>query len=194
MLATSDPVFGSVMAKNPSCVPATQPGTYFFLCASVPNFVTVSAGPRFCMLNGTRQDAEILAICSAISTDSMKPMPLPPSSSGSAHEKNPRLPIFATRSTRNSCLRSSSSSVGAICSAAKRRAVSWIRRCSSVNSKFMVASLAAGLRRALPDHEKNGVLLDLVPLLHLHLAHGAAARRIHHVLHLQRLDHEQLIV
>ena len=72
----------SVMAKKPSCVPATQPGTYFFFCASVPNLATVSAGPRFCMLNGRRQDAETLAICSAISTDSMKPMPLPPSSSG----------------------------------------------------------------------------------------------------------------
>src|SRR5512134_3147859 len=188
MLATSDPVFGSVMAKNPSCVPATQPGTYFFLCASVPNFVTVSAGPRFCMLNGTRQDAEILAICSAISTDSMKPMPLPPSSSGSAHEKNPRLPIFATRSTRNSCLRSSSSSVGAICSAAKRRAVSWIRRCSSLSSKFIAPCLSS-----LEDDE-NVVLRDLVALLHLHFLDRAAARRVHGVFHLQRLDDDQFII
>ena len=71
MLATSEPVFDSVMAKKPSCVPATQPGTYFFFCASLPNLATVSAGPRFCMLNGRRQEAEILAICSAIRTDSM---------------------------------------------------------------------------------------------------------------------------
>ena len=128
MLATSEPVLDSVMAKKPSCVPATQPGTYFFLCASLPNLLAVSAGPRFCMLNGRRHEAETRAICSAISTDSMNPMPLPPSASGTAQEKNPRRPIFATRSARNSCLRSSSSSVGAICSAAKRRAVSWISR------------------------------------------------------------------
>ena len=103
MLATSEPVLGSVMAKNPSCVPATQPGTYFFFCSGVPNLVTVSAGPRFCMLKGKRQEAETLAICSAISTDSMNPMPLPPSSSGNAQEKKPSSPILATRSGLNAC-------------------------------------------------------------------------------------------
>ena len=50
------------------------------------------------MLNGRRQEAETLAICSAISTDSMNPMPLPPSSSGNAQEKKPSSPILATRS------------------------------------------------------------------------------------------------
>src|SRR5512141_797250 len=183
MLATSEPVLGSVIAKKPSCVPATQPGTYFFFCAALPTLLTVSAGPRFCMLNGSRQDADTLPICSAISTDSMNPMPLPPSSSGTAQEKNPRPPILATRSGRNSCLRSSSSSVGAICSAAKRRAVSWISRWSSVRSKSI--SL---------DHEEDRVFLDLVAFLHAHLLHGAGAGRIHQVLHLERLDHEQLVV
>src|SRR5512147_157170 len=110
-------------------------------------------------------------------------MPLPPISSGTAQEKNPRPPILATRSARNSCLRSSSSSVGAICSAAKRRAVSWIRRWSSVRSKFM--SL---------DHEEHGVLVDLVPFLDADLLDRAAAGRIHEVLHLQRLDDQELVV
>src|SRR3989304_3736370 len=178
MLATSEPVLGSVMAKKPSCVPATQPGTYFFLCASLPNLLTVSAGPRFCMLNGSRHEADTLAICSAISTDSMNPMPLPPSASGTAQEKNPRPPIFATRSARNSCLRSSSSSVGAICSAAKRRAVSWIRRCSSVRSKSMSF-----------DHEEDRILVDLVPFLAADFLDRAAAGGIHQVIHLQRPAH-----
>src|SRR6266508_4040404 len=160
MLATSEPVLDSVMAKKPSCVPATQPGTYFFFCASVPNFATVSDGPRFCMLKGSRQEAETLAICSAISTDSVNPMPLPPNDSGSAQEKKPRLPIFATRSARNSCLRSSASSVGAISPAAKRRAVSWMSRWSSVNSKFIAP------RFSLLDDDQDVVLRDLVALLH----------------------------
>src|SRR6185295_11630448 len=187
MLATSEPVFGSVMAKNPSCVPATQPGTYFFLCASLPNFATVSAGPRFCILNGSRQDAETFAICSAISTDSVKPMPLPPSDSGNAHEKKPSSPICLTRSGLNSCFLSSASSVGAISAAAKRRAVSWISRCSSVSSKFMARA------SSLDDHE-DVVLGDLVALLHAHLFHRAGAGRKDRVLHLQGLDDEQLVV
>ena len=102
MLATSEPLSGSVMAKNPICVPSTQPGMYFFFCSSVPNFATVTAGPRFCMLNGKRHDAETFAICSAIKTDSKKPIPLPPSSSGSTQEKKPNSPILRTRSVRNS--------------------------------------------------------------------------------------------
>ena len=134
MLATSEPVFGSVIAKKPSCVPATQPGMYLRFCSAVPNFATVSEGPRFCMLNGSRHDAETLAISSAISTDSRQPIPLPPSSSGSAHEKNPSSPILATRSARNSCRLSSSANVGAISSAANRRAVSRIISCSSLKS------------------------------------------------------------
>jgi len=35
MLDTSEPVLASVMAKNPSFLPATQPGMNFFFCASV---------------------------------------------------------------------------------------------------------------------------------------------------------------
>src|SRR5574342_62693 len=110
-------------------------------------------------------------------------MPLPPSSSGNAQEKKPSPPIFATRSARNSCLRSSSSSVGAISSAAKRRAVSWISVCSDVSSKFMSV-----------DHDEERVFFDLVALLDLDLLHRAAARRAHRVFHLQSLDDDQLVV
>src|SRR3972149_826431 len=191
MLATSEPVLDSVIAKNPSWVPATQPGTYFFFWASLPNLVTVSAGPRFCMLNGTRQDADTAAICSAISVDSMNPMPLPPSSSGTAHEKKPSSPILATRSIRNSCFASSSSGVGAIPSAANRRAVSWISRCSSVKSKFIVASFPS---RTSLEHDEDVLILDAVALLHLDFLDGAARGGIYGIFHLQRLDDEDFVV
>src|SRR3970040_1587794 len=192
MLATSEPVFGSVVTKKPSSVPATQPGTYFRFGASVPNLHMASAGPRFCMLKGSRHDADTLAICSAISTDSMNPMPLPPYSSGSAQEKKPSAPIFATRSALNSCLRSSSSSVGAICSAANRRAVSWISRCSSRSSKFIAGCLSP--RSSSLEHDQNVVLGHLVPFLDPHFADRAGSWREDRVLHLQRLDDHQLVV
>src|SRR5476649_1086015 len=194
MLSTSEPVFDSVIAKNPSWVPATQPGTYFFFCASLPKWVTVSAGPRFCMLNGSRQDADTLPICSAISTDSTNPMPLPPSSSGSPQEKKPSPPILATRSARNSCFASSCSSVGAISSAANRRAVSWISRCSSLSSKFIFASLLSIVCRWSFEHEEQVLILDTVTNFHLDFLHRAAAGRVHHVLHLQRFDYHEFVI
>ena len=144
MLATSEPLSGSVMPKNPIFVPATQPGMNFRFCASVPNLATVSAGPRFCMLNGSRQDAETLAICSAINTDSMKPNPAPPNSSGTPHEKKPNSPMRATRSSLNSWRRSSSAMVGAMSFRANSRAVSCTSCCSSVNSKFIDSSSPSG--------------------------------------------------
>ena len=143
MLATSDPLSGSVIPKKPIWVPATHPGMNFCFCASVPNFATVSAGPRFCKLNGSRQDADTLAICSAIKTDSMNPKPVPPSSSGTPHEKKPNSPILATRSSRNSWFFSSSTSVGAMSFRANSRAVSWTSFCSSVSSKIIYASSCA---------------------------------------------------
>src|SRR5476649_1524970 len=194
MLATSEPVLDSVIAKNPICVPATQPGTYFFFCASLPNLVTVSAGPRFCMLNGRRQDADTLPICSAISTDSMKPMPLPPSSSGNPQEKKPSAPILVTRSARNSCFASSCSSVGAISSAANRRAVSWISRCSSVSSKFIFSSLVSIACRWSFEHEDQVLVLDTVTDFHFNFLHRAATGRVHGVLHLQRFDDDEFII
>jgi len=142
--ATSEPVLGSVMAKKPSEWPETQPGMYFSFWAGVPKRARVSAGPRFCMLNGSRHEAETFAISSAIKTDSMNPMPLPPNSSGNAQVKKPSAPILATRSALKAWARSSSASVGAISSAAKRRAVSWIRRCSSVSSKCMAPPSCSG--------------------------------------------------
>jgi len=97
MLATSEPVFDSVIAKKPSCVPATQPPMYFSFCSGVPNFATVSAGPRFCMLNGRRHDAETLAICSAIKHGLHEAHAAAAVLLGSAQEKKPSEPIFATR-------------------------------------------------------------------------------------------------
>src|SRR3990167_8394908 len=194
MLEPSEPVLASVMAKKPSCVPATHPGTYFFFCAALPNLVTVSAGPRFCMLNGSRQDAETLPICSAINTEATKPMPLPPSSSGRAHEKKPSSPILATRSARNSCFASSASSVGAISSAANRRAVSWISCCSSVNSKFIPASFLCIPCRSSFEHDEDVPILDTVALFYLDLLDRAATGRIHGVFHLQCLDDEDFVV
>ena len=112
----------------------------FCFCAWVPNFPTVSAGPRFCMLNGSRQDADTRAICSAISTDSMNPKPVPPSSSGTLQEKKPSSPIRATLSSRNSWFFSSSVSVGAMSFCANSRAVSCTSFCSSVRSKIIHSS------------------------------------------------------
>ncbi len=152
MLTTSEPVSGSVIAKKPRWVPATHPGMYFCFCSTVPNLSTVSAGPRFCMLNGRRQDAETREICSASRTDSRNPIPLPPYSSGSAQEKNPSSPIFTTRSARNSWCFSSSATVGAISSFAKRRAVSCASRCSSVRSKNMMPSLGSDRRSLAPPY------------------------------------------
>src|SRR5215208_2768480 len=119
-------------------------------------------------------------------------MPLPPSSSGKAQEKNPNAPILATRSARNSCFASSCSRVGAMSSAANRWAVSWISRCSSESSKFMVASILC--KRASFEHNEQGLILDSVPDLDLDFLHRASAGRIHVVFHLQRLDDHEFIV
>ena len=72
MLATSEPELGSVMAKKPKVSALTQAGMKRFFCSSVPNLLTVTAGPMFCMLKGRRHEPLTLAICSARITDSKK--------------------------------------------------------------------------------------------------------------------------
>src|SRR5512140_2920383 len=119
-------------------------------------------------------------------------MPLPPSSSGSAQENMPSSPILATRSARNSCFASSCSSVGALSSAANRRAVSWISCCCSESSKFIVASILC--QQGSFEHEDQGPIVDTVADLHLDFLHRAATGRIHVVFHLQRLNDDELIV
>jgi long-chain acyl-CoA synthetase len=63
-------------------------------CALLPNWLTVTAGPMFCMLKGRRHDPLTLAICSEMMTDSRKPKPLPPYSWGEQDVHLVALPLF----------------------------------------------------------------------------------------------------
>ena len=117
----------------------------------------------------------------------MKPNPVPPSDSGTAHEKKPSSPIRRTRSRRNSWFLSSSTRVGAMSFSANSRAVSCTSFCSSVSSKFMLVVHS-------PDRRQRVVLVDLVAHRDPHGRHRAVGRRVHDRLHLHRLEHQQLVV
>ena len=69
MEATSLPVSGSVMAKQPRLLPLTSPGMYLRFCSSVPQRWMVSAGPIICMLKGNPQEALTCATSMVISAE-----------------------------------------------------------------------------------------------------------------------------
>jgi hypothetical protein len=182
------PVLDSVIAKNPSWVPATNL-EHTSSSALAAEFVTVSAGPVLHVERqppGRRHFADLLRHQHRF----RKPMPLPPSSSGSPQEKSRARPSW--RRDRRELLRSSSpASAQSLCRESPGRVLYQSLLFAKFEIHFAFPSIAC---HSSFDYEEKILILDTVTDFHLDLLHRAATGRVHGVLHLQRFDDDEFIV